>query len=172
LDIVVNDQIVQAFQLATSTVFKTMLGMEITAGPVEHCDQMIARHEVSGIISLSGPVAGDIVVSFEERSAMLATGAMLGNEPTELDNDVVDAVGELTNMIVGSAKGRLELRNLQLALPTVVMGKGHRIGFKAGICPISLPFTCQWGTFCVELALTNLEPAKQQPDAAGASASC
>jgi chemotaxis protein CheX len=168
----VNEPIVEAFQLATSTVFKTMLGMEITVGPAEHSDQMVARYEVSGIISLSGPVAGDIVVSFEERFAKLATGTMLGNEPNELDADVVDAVGELTNMIAGSAKSRLELSNLQLALPTVVMGKGHCIGFKSGICPISLPFSSEWGTFSVELALTAFAPGKAQANPAGNSAKC
>jgi chemotaxis protein CheX len=169
LEPVVDDQVVEAFQKSTSTVFKTMLGMEITAGPVEQCDQMIVRHEVSGMISLSGTLAGDVIVSFDERVAILATGAMLGSEPTELDNDVVDAVGELTNMIAGSAKGSLELYKVQLALPTVVMGKGHRIGFKSGICPISLPFSSLWGTFHVELALTELEAPVAQANASSAS---
>lgn len=159
---------VEAFQTATSTVFQTMLGMEITAGAVQRCNQMMARHEVSGIIGLSGPVAGDIIVSFEEKIAILATAAMLGSEPTELDADVVDAVGELTNMIAGSAKGQLGFCNLQLALPTVILGKGHRIGFKSGICPVSLPFTSQWGTFCLELALNGLEPSAHSADTTSA----
>lgn len=167
-----NQQLVEAFQLATSSVFETMLGMGVTAGPAEQSNRMVARYEVSGIISLSGPVAGDIVVSFQEKIAKLATGAMLGIEPTELDADVVDGVGELTNMIGGSAKSRLGLSNLQLALPTVIMGKGHCIGFKAGINPISLPFECDWGKFCLELALTDFETASDQTSAAAASANC
>lgn len=165
-----DDQLVQAFQLATSTVFETMLGMEVVAGPVERSNQVVARYEVSGIIGLSGPVAGDIVISFEERLAKLAAGAMLGDVPDELDAEVVDAVGELTNMIAGSAKGRLGLSNLQLGLPTVIIGKQHSIGFKAGIRPISLPFTAESGAFCVELAVADYESPVDQVDASGAQA--
>ena len=134
-----------------------MLGTSITPLPVADCDQMLMRHEVSGIIGLSGGLAGDVIVSFDERVAILATGALLGSVPTELDSEVVDAVGELTNMIAGSAKGMLEQFNMALALPTVIMGVGHRIGFKSGIQPISMPFESEWGTFSVEVGLAEIQ---------------
>jgi len=152
-----NDDVIKAFQKSTINVFQMMLGKQVTAGEIQRCDQMLVRHEVSGIIGLSGRMSGDVIVSFNERVAILATGALLGVEPTELDTDVVDAVGELTNMIAGSAKGMLEQYDMSLALPTVILGSGHRIGFKTGIDPISMPFESDWGTFCVEIGLTTVE---------------
>ncbi|MCG8651461.1 MAG: chemotaxis protein CheX [Pirellulales bacterium] len=152
-----NEEVISAFQNSTTEVFKTMLGLEITGLPVHPCDHMFVRHEVSGIIGLSGGMAGDVIVSFDKQVALLATGALLGTKPTELDNDVVDAVGELTNMIAGSAKGTLEKFNMQLALPTVILGKGHRIGFKSGVDPISMPYESEWGQFNIEVGLMTAD---------------
>src|SRR4029079_15351697 len=53
---------------------------------------------------------------------------MLMMESTGVDEDVLDAVAELTNMIVGSVKNELEthLGPLGLILPTVVFGRNFR----------------------------------------------
>ena len=148
-----NDDIVNAFLESTASVFNMMLGIDVTPGEVQSCNQMMMRHEVSGVIGLSGGLSGDVIVSFNEKVARLATGAMLGTDPQELDNEVVDAVGELTNMIAGAAKGKLEQYNMALALPTVIIGKGHRIGFKTGVSSISMPFDSDWGEVNVQVGL-------------------
>ena len=152
-----NDDVIAAFRESTTTVFGTMLGMEAIHRNVEESSQMVARYDVSGIIGLTGGVSGDVIVSFGERLAILATGKLLGSEPRELDNDVVDAVGELTNMIAGSAKGKLERYNMDLALPTVILGCGHRIGFKSGVRPVSMRFESKWGEFSLELGLAQTD---------------
>lgn len=153
---IMNDEVIAAFRKSASGVFQMMLGLEVTSGEVKETDQLLARYDVSGIIGLTGGMSGDVIVSFDERVAILATGALLGEQPAELDNDVVDAVGELTNMIAGAAKGSLESYDMSLALPTVILGSGHRIGFKSGIRPISMPFASQWGDFSVDLGLTDV----------------
>jgi chemotaxis protein CheX len=53
---------------------------------------------------------------------------MLMMESTGVDEDVLDAVAELTNMIVGSVKNDLEphLGPLGLSIPTVVFGRNFR----------------------------------------------
>ncbi|MEZ6086778.1 MAG: chemotaxis protein CheX [Pirellulaceae bacterium] len=152
-----NEEIINAFQQSTECVFKTMLGLDVTHGPARQCDRMTARHPVSGIIGLSGEMSGDVIVSFEERVATLATAALLGEEPDGLNDDVVDAVGELTNMIAGGAKGTLGRGDMQLALPTVILGAGHRIGFSSGIRPISIEFQSSWGAFCIDIGLTEAD---------------
>ena len=152
-----NREVIAAFRSSTASVFQTMLGIEVLGGDVEPTDKMLARHGVSGVIGLTGGMCGDVIVSFDDRVAMLATGALLGDSPTELNDDVVDAVGELTNMIAGAAKGALEQYNMSLALPTVIIGCGHRIGFRSGICPVTIPFQSEWGSFSIELGLTEVE---------------
>ncbi|WP_186776314.1 chemotaxis protein CheX [Rubripirellula reticaptiva] len=151
-----NDEVVKAFKDSTTSVFETMLGSEVTSGEATHNHQLAARG-VSGIIGLTGSISGDVIICFDEKTAIAATAVLLGMEPDGLDGDVIDAVGELTNMIAGNAKGRLEKYDLSLALPTVITGTGHRIGFKSGIQPVSLPFISQWGNFSIELVLAEVK---------------
>ena len=53
---------------------------------------------------------------------------MLMTESTAVDEDVLDAVAELTNMIIGSVKTDLEqhLGPLGLSIPTVVFGRNFK----------------------------------------------
>ena len=54
---------------------------------------------------------------------------MAQRKPIVIDGDVIDAVGELTNMVAGRAKAALEHLAMSLALPTVITGKNHVISF-------------------------------------------
>src|SRR5437764_2041104 len=53
---------------------------------------------------------------------------MLMTEATAVDEDVLDAVAEITNMIIGSVKTDLEaqLGPLGLSIPTVVFGRNFK----------------------------------------------
>ena len=53
---------------------------------------------------------------------------MLMTEATAVNEDVLDAVAELTNMIIGSVKTELEsqLGPLGLSIPTVVFGRNFK----------------------------------------------
>ncbi len=147
-----NQEVIDAFVDSTRSVFKTMLDSDITPGDAAPCKCVVARG-VSGVIGLTGQIAGDVIICFDEPLAIRATGVMLGQVPAELDDEVVDAVGELTNMIAGSAKGRLEKYDLSLALPTVILGSGHRVVFISGIQLITIPFESDMGSFSIELGL-------------------
>ncbi|MGB7327769.1 MAG: chemotaxis protein CheX [Rubripirellula sp.] len=149
-----NSDVIEAFMASTTAVFETILGVPVKSNQPSGDSPIVARG-VSGIIGLTGVISGDIIVCFDESIAIKTTGIMLGSEPGELNDDVVDAVGELTNMIAGNAKGRLEKYNLSLALPTVILGSGHRIGFKSGIKPLSIHFDSELGSFSVELGLSE-----------------
>jgi len=48
------------------------------------------------------------------------------SRPDDLDRDVLDAIGELTNMIAGSEKTKLEQCQMTIGLPMVVCGMAKR----------------------------------------------
>ena len=50
---------------------------------------------------------------------------MLGAGPGEINGDVMDAIGELTNISAAQAKAQLEEYKLSIGLPTVICGKGR-----------------------------------------------
>jgi len=148
-------EFINPFVAATSDVFKTMLGCGLTRGPLSLQHEHTPRHEVSGLIGLSGSWRGMVVVSIDRSTAISAAEAMLGVRPPELNGDVLDAVGELTNMIAGAAKTKLEEYKLTIGLPMVVCGKAQAIAFPSQAQPIVIPFDSDIGPICVQVGLVE-----------------
>jgi len=95
-----------------------------------------------------------VVLSLSEAVALKATSRMLMSETTRIDADVVDAVGELTNVVAGAAKAQLEQFELMVSLPNVVTGCGHSIRFPSNVTPIWVPFETEWGPLALEVGFT------------------
>jgi len=68
-------------------------------------------------------------------------------------DSIVDAIGELTNMIAGAAKAKLENLQLSLGLPTVILGRSTRIAFPSRATPISIPFRSDLGPLIIEVGI-------------------
>jgi chemotaxis protein CheX len=114
---------------STANVFSTMLGTEL--GPAEASIEHGIPEVNDGIVSfigLAGAWAGTGSVVCSPSVACRICSLLLMTETTSVDADVLDAVAELTNMIVGSVKNDLEphIGPLGLSIPTVVFGKNFR----------------------------------------------
>ena len=140
---------------STITVFRTMAGCELTCGKPYLVGDKKGAHDISGVIGLSGRAIGTVVLSLGEPVALRVTEAMLDELPAEINSDVIDAVGELTNMIAGSAKAQLEHLRMSLSLPNVIVGRDHQIAFPGDVTPIGVPFDCTWGLVCVQFGLSQ-----------------
>jgi CheY-specific phosphatase CheX len=99
-----------------------------------------AYGDISGMIGISGDRGeGMISLSFllEVGSALVAK--LLGIMADKLSSgDRCDGVGELVNMISGSAKSMLSKDHhalYKLSLPTVIQGKDHQISSRPKNCP-------------------------------------
>ncbi len=138
---------------ATVHVLKTMAQTEVTAGNPFLKKDKVARGDVSGLIGLTGGVSGTISVSFTEKSILAIVTKMLGEEMTAMDDEIGDAVGEIANMISGQARQALEAmgRPLQAAIPSVIMGRGHRITHITSHPVIAIPFSTVDGGFTIEV---------------------
>jgi chemotaxis protein CheX len=144
---------INPFIEATVGVFKTMLSCDVSRTGLTLNDTFCPQFDITGIIGLSGKAHGDVVISFQRDVALCATEALLGTKYREINADVVDTVGELTNMIAGNAKTGLAELEMSLALPTVIVGKNHSIRFPSKVKPLSLPFESEWGNFNIEVGL-------------------
>lgn len=83
------------------------------------------RGDIAGMVGMvAPPMKGTLIISFPKESIFLIIKNMIGEEYAEITNDVSDAVGELTNMIYGSAKTSLNQMgyNFEMAIPTIVRG--------------------------------------------------
>ncbi len=81
-----------------------------------------ADDDVHGSVSVTGAWDGQVVVTFSQIAAQRATGALLGLEAEEVSvPDVMDAVGELVNIVGGSVKSLMPQPTV-LSLPSVRTG--------------------------------------------------
>jgi chemotaxis protein CheX len=66
----------------------------------------------------------------------------MGDEASGVGPEVVDAIGELTNIVSGQARKEFENSgvNLKASIPMVVVGKGVETNFITKLPVVSLPF--------------------------------
>ncbi len=150
-----NAAFINPFVASICDVFNMMLACELTRGQLEVKTSSIPAYEVSGVIGMSGRAAGTVVVSLSREMAIRVAGALLGERPDTIDSEVIDAVGELTNMVAGGAKSRLEGLELSIGLPTVICGKNHTVNFPSNAMPFVIPFQSAWGPISIEVGLVE-----------------
>jgi chemotaxis protein CheX len=139
---------------ATSTVFETMLDCKPERTGLMLKETASPKHEVSAVIGVTGKAAGTIVLSLSRGTALEVLNRMVGIETTEITADVCDAVGELTNMIAGSAKAQMERLELSISIPNVISGPGHIIHYPSNVKPICIVFESEIGPFTIEVGFT------------------
>lgn len=138
------EKYIQPFIDVCETVFRDFVGTELVAEHPHFVDKNDPHDwDVSAIIGLTGEARGAVVISMKKELSLKITGVLTGSEHTDLDDEVVDAIGEIVNIIAGNAKRGLEESfRLVISLPTIVRGKGHTIMWpndQARI--ICIPFT-------------------------------
>jgi chemotaxis protein CheX len=114
---------------ATSNVFSTMLGADLGTGTASIERGMPDVNDgIVSFIGLAGEWAGTGSVTCSPAAACRICSLMLMMDTTAVNEDVLDAVAELTNMIVGGVKNDLEphIGTLGLSIPTVVFGRNFR----------------------------------------------
>lgn len=151
-----RSEFINPFLSATVDVFRTMLSCELKRGPLGLKRDNTQEFEVSGLIGLSGKCQGMVAFSLGRNTAIRAAEIMLGQCPDGLNADVIDAIGEITNMIAGGAKTLLTEYQLSIGLPTVICGSSHSIKFPSGSTPLVIPFDSEFGPICVEVGLVEL----------------
>jgi len=152
-------QYIQPFIKVCKNVFKEFLGLEIDAKLPYFTDKDVATEwDVSGIIGLTGEAKGSVVISLKENLAIRLTSILTGSAHKTLDADVVDAVGEIINIISGNVKQELEESfRLVISLPTIVRGKEHVINWPDGLARvICIPFTSGTERFALSVALEGV----------------
>lgn len=149
---------------AVSNVLTKMAQVEVTPGKPYVNKERTASGDVTGIIGLTGDLKGVLSVTFEKEVILKITNSMLDESYTEIDGNIADAVGELTNMITGQARMHLSKdgMNLKASTPSVVIGKGHTISHITPAPILSIPFSTDFGSFVVEITMSGASTPKHE----------
>ena len=148
-------EIAQHFVYAANVVFYTMAKIIVTSGKFFIKHDRKALGAITAVITLSGFRNGTIAVSFDRGSAMALVRGMLGDDVEDMERDMLDAVGEVTNMISGHAREAMAKSGvvLQGATPTILVGDDTEIAYMSQAPVVVIPFSTPDGAFYVEFCL-------------------
>lgn len=149
-----NAEFVNPFITGLLNVTETMAQTKLTPGKPKRKNDEVAKGDVSGLIGMVGPeVRGSMSITFDEALALTIMERMVGEKVTEINADVADMVGEITNMICGNAKRELGERGYEFAMatPVVVSGHRHSISHQVDGPKIILPFNSDTGLAHLEI---------------------
>ena len=104
-------------------------------------DKVPTKWAISAVIGISGDAKGVVVISLGAELAQLLAGKVLGTPMTEVNDLVVDVMGEAVNIIAGNAKQGLEKDfKLTISLPTIMRGNALKAAWPAGASVMLVPF--------------------------------
>jgi chemotaxis protein CheX len=144
-------------QRSAAAVFSTMLGAELPPGQAGTDNGTRSTNDgVVSLIGLAGAWAGTGSITCSPAVACRLCSLMLMSDFPAVNEDVLDAVAELTNMIIGGVKSELESRvgPLGLSIPTVVFGRNFttRSAGKMEWTAVRFPWEREWLTVRMFLA--------------------
>ncbi len=112
----------------------TMAQMELVPEKPKLKKDEVAKGDVSGLIGMVSPeTKGSLSITFDAPLALATMKGMVGEAPDEVNDEITDLVGEITNMVTGGAKRMLSEKGIEfdMATPIVVSGKSHTIHHKS-----------------------------------------
>lgn len=148
-----NVEFINPFLDATLNVITTMAFIELKAGKpfIKKGEEPLG--DITGVIGFVGDrLMGSMAIVFPKECALKIVSSMLGEEITEMNSDIIDAVGELTNMISGGAKRDLSEKGFafEMAIPSMITGRQHTVYHKTKGHVLVIPFEMEEGIFYVE----------------------
>ncbi|MCP4707452.1 MAG: chemotaxis protein CheX [Planctomycetes bacterium] len=145
---------IEPFRTAIEKLFDTMLlvNYRLDQSFLQMEENKAPRYDVSSIIGLSGSVTGCMALNMSEAQALYLASSLSGEDFEEMDEDCKDAIGEIANIICGSAKRSFPGEDNSISIPSVIIGN-HEVTYPKGLPIVSIPFDTDVGRVTIDLAL-------------------
>jgi chemotaxis protein CheX len=141
-----------AMDQVVTHVFESMLHTTVTPVPAAPRG---AGELLTSTLHFSGAWTGATLLEITRDQALAFTGQLLDmTPPTSIDDDVLDAMGELVNMIGGNLKTILP-SGVELSLPAVVRGGDYTVRMIGAKVINRWSFEGDAGVFSVTLVEVN-----------------
>ncbi|MFQ3236188.1 MAG: chemotaxis protein CheX [Paraglaciecola sp.] len=149
-----NVEFINPFITALVNVVGMMGHTELTSEKPQIKNNVVSMGDISGLIGMVGPkTKGSLSITFEKSLALRIMQRMLGERKKEIDEEVIDMVGEMTNMVSGGAKTELSKKGYEfdMATPMIVSGTNHSIDHIHDGHVIIIPFNSDSGKAFIEI---------------------
>ena len=150
-----NADFINPFLSSMLNVMSTMAKIDLIPEKPRLKKDEVAKGDVSGLIGMvSKEMKGSLSITFNKQLALTTMKNMVGEGPDEINEEITDLVGEITNMVTGGAKRMLSEKGIEfdMATPMVVSGKSHTINHKANGPIVIIPLSCEHGRAFIEFS--------------------
>ena len=141
---------IKPFIESVETLFNTMLNAGVDKGSIGVSKENKSPFEITALIGLSGEARGTVELSFPASTALAMVSKMLMIDSNKMDETTVDGVGEIVNIVAGSAKSKFIKdggKPIDLSLPNVIVGDDYSVEYPSGTTWIEVPFKSELGAF-------------------------
>lgn len=109
--------------------------------------------DIAGMMKLEGDVKGSVAVAFTDVCILGIVSNMFGEQMTEMNDEIKDAVGEMVNMMAGQVNTKMTQigKQIKAAFNTVYMGRNYPVSHIEGRPVIAMPYKSNTGRFILEV---------------------
>lgn len=115
-----SPNVINAFCAGINDTLKTMAQVEVTFGKPTIEKDWLSFGDITGVIDFeTQEFKGSIYIHFQDKTLMKIYTQMLGEECQSMSPEVLDCIGEISNMAYGVAKGKLDplQMNFSMSIP-------------------------------------------------------
>ncbi len=113
-----------------------------------------SQGDISGLLEISGDLEGSAAISFSKKSILGIVSAMFGEDMTQINEEITDAVGEISNMVAGHVTTKIaEMgKKVNVKFKEVKTGRDSLIEHIQGVEHVlALPFKTTKGRVVIEV---------------------
>jgi chemotaxis protein CheX len=147
-------ELVGPFIEAAARVISQECGETVTRGQLHRVRSPQTNGDISALIAITGGVAGLVIYSLTEETALGFASRMIGEPVAELDALAQSAIAELANIITGQAGIALERSGFpsDMSPPVLLIGKGSSIA-TLNLTRLVVPLVVSFGQFTIDIAI-------------------
>lgn len=115
-----------SFKNALKNVLESFSSKEIECLEIDNLEKRYDLKDIYVVIGIVGDFSGNAYISMDKKTSIEIASEMLGGmEISEVDELVISAVGELGNMVMGTACSLISENNVKIDItpPTVILGE-------------------------------------------------
>lgn len=147
-----NNLIMIALQESIENTFSTLFNFHPSKAIPGY--DLTDSNDIVCYIAIAGSLEGSGTIRLSEKGACKLASIMLCDEISEVNSDVIDATGEVLNMILGGVKSRLTSTHydFEMSVPALIRDQGLLVDLDSDVKHISSVYNCSDFDFKIDFA--------------------
>lgn len=144
---------IKSFVKATHNAFLELIKVEIKPGSPQIYQGQKDLFDFAAIIGFAGDTQGEVILSFPYECGLKISSAFTGVKSSQIDDNVIDAIGEMVNVVAGNSKEGFQDIQVFISLPQVICGSQINLKLPKNVPCITIPFDSELGSFNLIVSL-------------------